>query len=55
MSKTETLPGIHTVATLLNRQPERVQSLWLEQNKKNPRVEALISQAKTLGIAVQPV
>jgi len=55
MSKTETLPGIHTVATLLNRQPERVQSLWLEQNKKNPRVETLISQAESLGIAVQPV
>jgi len=55
MSKKEILPGIHTVTSLLRWQPERVQSIWLEQNKGNSRIDALIEQARNLGIAVQQV
>ena len=55
MSKKEILPGIHTVAALLQWQPQRAQSIWLEQNKKNPRIGRLIGQAQSLGIAIQQV
>lgn len=54
MSKKEILPGIHTVNALLKYQPERVQSLWLEQNKHNARIDLLTEQARSLGIAIQP-
>lgn len=55
MSKKEILPGIHTVSALLNRQPERAHSLWLEQNKQNSRIDSLVKQARDLGISVQQV
>ncbi len=55
MSKKEIIPGIHTVSTLLNHQPERAHSLWLEQNKHNTRIDALVQQARSLGIAIQSV
>lgn len=55
MSKKEIIPGIHTVNALLNYQPERVHSLWLEQNKHNTRIDALVQQARSLGIAIQSV
>jgi len=55
MSKREIIPGIHTVSALLNHQPERAHSLWLEQNKHNTRIDALVQQARSLGIAVQSV
>lgn len=55
MSKKEILPGIHTVNTLLRLQPERAQSLWVEQNKKNPRIDSILEKARSLGVAVQQV
>ena len=55
MSKKEILPGIHTVSALLNRQPERVQALWVEQNKHNARIDSLAEQASSLGISIQQV
>jgi 23S rRNA (guanosine2251-2'-O)-methyltransferase len=55
MSKKEILPGIHTVASLLRWQPQRAQSIWLEQNKSNQRIEQLTGYANKLGISVQQV
>ena len=55
MSKKEILPGIHTVTTVLRYQPERVQSVWLEQNKANKRIDELLEQARRFGIAIQQV
>ena len=55
MSKKEILPGIHTVTSLLRWQPERAQSIWLEQNKSNPRIEQIVGHASKLGISVQQV
>lgn len=55
MSKKEIFPGIHTVAALLRCQPERIQSLWLEQNKNNSRTDQLIEQGHKFGISVQQV
>ncbi|MFK7794851.1 MAG: 23S rRNA (guanosine(2251)-2'-O)-methyltransferase RlmB [Gammaproteobacteria bacterium] len=55
MSKKEILPGIHTVTSLLRWQPERAQSIWLEQNKSNARIEQVVGHANKLGISVQQV
>lgn len=55
MSKTENIPGIHSVMTVLRAQPERVQSLWVEQNKSNKRIDMLIDQAKQLGVPTQNI
>ncbi|MFK8026906.1 MAG: 23S rRNA (guanosine(2251)-2'-O)-methyltransferase RlmB [Gammaproteobacteria bacterium] len=55
MSKKEILPGIHTVASLLRWQPQRAQSIWLELNKRNQRIEELIAHANKLGIPIQQV
>lgn len=55
MSKQEILPGIHTVSTILRLQPERVQSVWVEQDKHNQRVDSIISMAKKFGAPVQIV
>ena len=55
MSKKEILPGIHTVAALLRWQPERVHSIWLEQNKTNKRIGQLLNQAHQFGISIQQV
>ena len=55
MSKKEILPGIHTVTSLLRWQPERAQSIWLEQNKSNPRIEQIVGHANKLGISIQQV
>ena len=55
MSKKEILPGIHTVTAALRLQPERVLSIWLEQNKSSKRINSLIEQCQQLGIAIQHV
>lgn len=55
MNKKDIYPGIHTVKALLRYQPERIQSLWLEQNKTNKRINQLINQSQQLGIAIQYV
>lgn len=53
MSKQEIFPGVHSVSALLKWQPDRIQTLWIEQNKKNKRVEQCAQKANQLGIAIQ--
>lgn len=55
MIQKEYFPGIHTVSALLSHQPERIQLIWLEQNKSNPRIDALIDQARSMGITLQVI
>ncbi len=55
MSKKEIFPGIHTVTAILRWQPERIQSIWLEQNKSNKRIDPLIHQCQQHGISIQHV
>lgn len=55
MSKQEVFPGLHTVSALLRCQPDRIQTLWIEQNKKNKRVEVCAQQAQQFGISIQTI
>ena len=39
----------------LRYQPERAQSIWIEQNKSNKRIEQLVQQAKQFGVSLQSI
>lgn len=45
--------GMHSVEALLQRQPERVQRLLVQQERHDKKIEALVQTAKKLGIAVE--
>lgn len=53
MSKQEVFPGLHTVAALLKYQPDRIQTLWIEQNKDNQRIQECLTVANQLGVSIQ--
>ncbi len=55
MSKQEVLPGLHTVSAVLKLQPERIQTVWIEQNKNNTRTDECLANARRLGISVQTI
>ena len=55
MSKKEIFPGIHTVMALLRLHPERVRTIWAEQQKQNKRLDPIIQQAHQIGIAIHSV
>ena len=55
MSKKEIFPGIHTVSSLFRLRPERIQSIWIEQNKSNKRIDELLELTKKFGISIQQV
>lgn len=55
MSKQEVLPGLHTVSAVLKLQPERVQTVWIEQHKNNTRTDECLTHARRLGISVQTI
>jgi 23S rRNA (guanosine2251-2'-O)-methyltransferase len=47
------LYGFHTISTILAYHPERIKKLILSQQRTDQRLDALISEAEALGIAVQ--
>lgn len=53
MKEIDWIYGIHAVTTLLERAPERVNSLLLQSGKKDTRTQKIIDLAKTLGLAVE--
>ncbi|MEJ2631017.1 MAG: 23S rRNA (guanosine(2251)-2'-O)-methyltransferase RlmB [Acidihalobacter sp.] len=46
--------GINAVESVLTHGPERVLTLWVDAGRDDRRLGALVKQAKTLGISVQP-
>jgi 23S rRNA (guanosine2251-2'-O)-methyltransferase len=53
--KIELLYGIHTVLSLLQRQPERLLELFCVDSRHDARVQAIITLAKEQGLSVQKV
>ncbi len=51
----ETVAGLHAVQACLANDPERVQLLWVQQNRRDGQVAELLRQAEAAGISVQPV
>jgi 23S rRNA (guanosine2251-2'-O)-methyltransferase len=44
--------GLHAVASLLERTPDRVQGLWVDSNRRDSRVRAVVWRAQQNGIDV---
>jgi 23S rRNA (guanosine2251-2'-O)-methyltransferase len=53
--KGETIYGVHAIRTMLERHPERVQTLRLAQHRDNPRVREIEELARRHHVAVQRV
>lgn len=55
MSETHWVFGIHAVEALLQRQPNRVEVLWLQQGRNDQRMQAIQQHAEQLGIRCKMV
>jgi 23S rRNA (guanosine2251-2'-O)-methyltransferase len=55
MRATETIYGVHAVRTMLERHPERVQSVRLAEHRGDPRVRAIEELARRQRASVQRV
>lgn len=48
----EVIHGIHAVAAALKHRPERVGGLWVERQRRDARMQALLDQAAHLGVLI---
>ncbi|MDS4030718.1 MAG: 23S rRNA (guanosine(2251)-2'-O)-methyltransferase RlmB [Candidatus Contendobacter sp.] len=44
--------GLHAVTAVLNHEPEQVRGLWIERQRRDARMQALLDQAAAHGVAV---
>ena len=51
----EWIHGLHAVTAALKYEPERLHGLWVERQRRDGRIQALLDQASTQGVAVHPV
>lgn len=51
MSETHWVFGIHAVDALLQRQPNRIEELWLQQGRNDQRMQSIQQHAEQLGIS----
>ena len=55
MSDTQLIFGIHAVSSLLERQPERVEQLFVQSGRADKRMDALLGMAERAGLAIARV
>lgn len=55
MSKAEWLYGIHTVTAVLNKHPERVLEIKVQEGRDERRLEQVLKLSRQLGVALQQV
>lgn len=55
MSEIYSIFGIHAVASLLDRQPDRVEEMFVQRGRSDARMEELLARADKLGIAYRVV
>ncbi len=55
MSEVHWVFGIHAVDALLQRQPNRIEELWLQQGRNDQRMQDIQQHAKQLGIRCRTV
>ena len=48
----ELIHGLHAVAAALEYEPEQVRGLWVERQRRDGRMQALLDQASQYGVAV---
>ncbi|WP_367680449.1 23S rRNA (guanosine(2251)-2'-O)-methyltransferase RlmB [Candidatus Fukatsuia anoeciicola] len=49
----EIIYGIHTIKVLLDHEPQRFLEIFIQKNHNNNRLQTLVSQVRTCGLAVQ--
>jgi 23S rRNA (guanosine2251-2'-O)-methyltransferase len=49
----ELIYGIHTVDSLLRKNPQQVQRLWVQSGREDKRIGGLLTLAKNQGVAAQ--
>lgn len=55
MAKSDIIFGIHAVSTALSRQPERILSLQIYQEREDKRIQELIAQAEQQKVRIELV
>lgn len=50
----ELIHGWHAVAAALEYEPEQVRGLWVERQRRDERIQALMDQASQQGVTVHP-
>lgn len=55
MSEVFSVFGIHAVASLLDRQPDRVEAMYVQRGRNDARMEALLERADKLNINYQVI
>ncbi len=50
----ELIHGLHAVAAALEYEPEQVRGLWVERQRRDGRMQALLDQAVLQGVAIYP-
>ncbi|HOW76279.1 MAG TPA: 23S rRNA (guanosine(2251)-2'-O)-methyltransferase RlmB [Candidatus Competibacteraceae bacterium] len=50
----ELIHGLHAIAAALEYEPEQVRGLWVERQRRDGRIQALLDQASRQGVAVHP-
>ena len=55
MSKHDIVYGLHSVQALLKSSPQRVLELYTLQGRADQRLQKVLAQAQTQGLAVQPM
>jgi len=45
--------GLHVIKVLLNKAPERVMALYIDQNRKDQRLDEILELAKAVNIVAQ--
>lgn len=55
MSELYTVFGIHAVAALLERQPDRVECMWVQKGRSDARMEALLESARVQDVRIDYV
>ncbi len=51
----ELIYGLHAVQAALRQQPQRIETLWLQQGARQQRLEPLLREARARGIEPLPV
>lgn len=55
MNETYWVFGFHAVDALLQRQPNRIDELWLQQGRHDQRMQDILQHAKALGVKCKTV
>ncbi|NDH42458.1 MAG: 23S rRNA (guanosine(2251)-2'-O)-methyltransferase RlmB, partial [Betaproteobacteria bacterium] len=50
-----TLQGFHAVLARLKRQAESIEVIYVDENRRDPRMRELVDLAKRQGIKLHPV